>query len=233
MRLRTFLLAATILATCPRGGAQSLPLSDVVSFQPISSDLAETLAQAAWRAHLPMIAELAQPLPRIEVSEGTYVVKDLMQGIIRQAPEYKWESDGKIIHVYNTKLREARFNFLNLKFARFITPPNVSEFELTFPTLENGLLQGTSGGTAISGFGDPSLEKDRLQPAVLENVTGRQILSRVANESPSFLTIIVFPNDNPTEKQMKRDMNRNWFWQALGGQHSAHLQVEPSVSDPQ
>jgi len=83
MRLRTFLLAVTIIATCPWGNAQSDPLTDVISFQPISSDLAEAVAEVAWRSHLPMIAELAQPLPRIEIPQGTYVVKDLMQGIIR------------------------------------------------------------------------------------------------------------------------------------------------------
>ncbi|HET7890438.1 MAG TPA: hypothetical protein VFL34_02895 [Candidatus Sulfotelmatobacter sp.] len=231
MQLRKLLLAATILAIRSIGNCQVDPLKDVITVQSISSNLAEALAEVAWRSHLPLIAELAQPLPRIEIPEGTYVVKDLVQGIIRQSPAYRWESDGRAIHVYDTKLRGARFNFLNLKFERFIMPPNVSEFELTFPTLESGRLQGMLGGSAISGFGDPSLQEYSLPPATLENLTGREILVRVANESPTFLTVIVFPSENPTKRQMEQDINQNWFWQSLRQKNLQPLYVRPPATD--
>lgn len=67
----------------------------------------------------------------------------------------------------------------------------------------------------ITGFGDANLEKDTLEPGTLKNVTGRDILLRAANERPTFLSIVVFPTAEPTKKQMEKDINRNWFWEAL------------------
>jgi hypothetical protein len=213
------------------GNAQGDPFSEVIKCESKSADLANTLAQVAWLSHLPMIAELAQPLPRIEIAEGTYVAKDLLQEIARQAPDYQWAAEGKVVHFYNRKLSGAKFNFLNLRLPRFAMPSNLSEFKLTFPEREFGLLQGYSGGGLVTiGFGDTMLEKDLLQPVTLENVTGREILVRAANESPTFLTIIAFPNADPTQNEMEQDMNRNWFWQSFKEQRLKPLYVQPPAT---
>ncbi|HEY6338113.1 MAG TPA: hypothetical protein VIW68_06435 [Candidatus Sulfotelmatobacter sp.] len=231
MRLQTFLLGLALVGICPSGNAQAVPFSEAVRCGSISADLANTLAQVAWLSHLPMVAELAQPLPRIEIAESTYIAKDLLQEIIRQAPLYQWEAEGKVIHFYNTKLKEAKFNFLNLQFPRFVTPSNLSELKLTFPTREYGLLHEaySGGGIVITGFGDAMLEKDLLRSVTLEKVTGREILLRVASESPTFFTVIVFPNADPTKQQMERDINLNWFWQSLKEQPGP-LYVQPPAS---
>jgi hypothetical protein len=232
MQLQTLLLAIVLLGSCSSGRGQGDPLAELVRCQSISSDLANTLAQVAWLSQLTMIAELAQPLPKVEVAGGAYVVKDLLQSIARQAPEYEWRTEGKVIHFYSRQLKDAKFNFLNLRFSRFVMPPNLSELKLTFPTLEYGLLQGLSGGgMIIDGFGDVTLEKNSLRPATIENVTGREILIRAANESSTFFTVIVFPNSDPTRKQMELDINRNWFWQALKGQGAGPLYVQPPIDD--
>jgi hypothetical protein len=44
------------------------------------------MSRVSWLSQLPVIAELAQPLPRIEIAEGTYIVKDLLRQIVLQAP---------------------------------------------------------------------------------------------------------------------------------------------------
>jgi hypothetical protein len=232
VRLQTLLLVITLLGSRSSSHAQRDPLFEVITCQSTSSDLANTLAQVAWLSQLPMIAELAQPLPKIEIAEGTYVVKDLLQAVARQAPGYEWQPEGKVIHFYGRQLKDAKFNFLNLTFPRFVIPGNLSELKLTFPTLEYGLLQGLSGGgMIIDGFEDVTLEKNSLRPATIENVTGREILIRATNESPTFFTVIVFPNGDPTKKQMELDMNRNWFWQALRGQNAGPLYVQPPIDD--
>jgi hypothetical protein len=209
-------------------GIQSELGAEVVTCPQTTEDLANTLAKIAWLSHLPMVAEVAQPLPNIVVPEGLYVVKDLLEIVARQAPGYQWDAEGRIVHFYNQRLRNAKYNFLGIKFQRFIMPPNVSELKLTFPTLENALLEGLpSDGYFISGFGDAALEKARLAPATLTDVTGREVLLRTAKESPTFFTIIVFPNSDPTKKQMELDMNRNWFWQPLGDNEAETLYIKP------
>jgi hypothetical protein len=86
MRLGALLLALTVVALYPSGNAQGDPLSEVVNCDATSQDLANTLARVSWLSQLPVIAELAQPLPRIEIAEGTYIVKDLLRQIVLQAP---------------------------------------------------------------------------------------------------------------------------------------------------
>jgi hypothetical protein len=216
MRCCSALLALALAGVCPFGPAQGDSLNEVIKSGPISGDLASALARVAWLSQKPMIAELAQPLPRIEIADGPYVVKDLLHEIARQAPGYEWQAEGEVIHFYNAKLRRARLNFLNLTFPRFIMPPNLSDLKLTFSTREFALLHGYTGtGIVTSGFGDALLEKDSLRPETLENVTGRDIVFRVANESPTFFTIIVFPDADPTKEQMETDVNLNWFWGSL------------------
>lgn len=196
----------------------------------MSTNLADALYQVAWLAHVPLIAELAQPLPSVEISQGTYIVKDLLQTLARQAPAYEWRSEGKAVHFYNSRLAAAKFNFLNLRFPRFTMPGNLSDLKLTFPTREYALLQGSTGESIIiEGFGDPLLERNTLSAAVLENITGREILFRAANERPTFVSIVVFPNDDPTKKQVEVDMNRNWFWRALSSPRPVPFYVDPPV----
>lgn len=227
VRFYTVLLVLSLAGGHPPSTAQSDPLNEVVRCGRLSANLADALAQVAWLSHVPMIGELAQPLPRIQLTEGVYPAKDLLREIARQAPSYQWETEGRVIHFYSTQLREAKFNFLNWSFPRFIMPPNISDLKLTFSTREFGLLHGYTGtGIATTGFGDALLGKDLLRPVTLDHVTGREILFRVANESPTFFTIIVFPNGDPTKEQMASDVDLSWFWESLKG-HPEPLYVQP------
>lgn len=104
MRIHIFALIL-VIAIYPLGHRQQVDsYNTVLTCESISADLANALARVAWLSHLPMVAELAQPLPKIEITHGTYIAKDLLQEIARQAPEYQWEAEGKVIHFYNSKL---------------------------------------------------------------------------------------------------------------------------------
>jgi hypothetical protein len=116
---------------------------------------------------------------------------------------------------YNKKLRQARFNFLNLKFSRYVFPPDLSELKLRFPTQAEGLLEGYSGAgwMTIGGFGDKLLEKEKLQQIALENVTPFEVLVHIASDSPSFYTMLVFPSAAPTKNDAKKRVV--WQWGSL------------------
>jgi hypothetical protein len=232
MRMRPCLLLLAVVLVGVGTRAQNGPPDGKVRHEAISADLSNALARVASIYRLPIIAELAQPLPKIRLAEGTDDPKLLLQEMARQAPGYDWRASGRVILFYNKKLREAKFNFLNLRFPRFSMPANLSELKLIFPELEGGLLQGYAGaGVVVTGFGDALLAKDLLQPATLQNVSGREILLRAATESPTFLTIVVFPNAEPTKKQVERDIGRNWFWQALKEERPGPIYVEPPLTD--
>lgn len=230
-RLCALLAGFALVAACPSVCAQTAPLGRIVRHDAISADLANALAQVAWRSQMPIIAELAQPLPKVDLAEGSDSVEYLLQAVARQAPGYQWEAEGRAVHFYNAKVEGANFNFLNLTFPRFAMPGNLSELKLTFAAREYGLMQGYSdGGIATTGFGDAILEGNLLQHTVFENITGREILLRAADESPTFFTAIVFPNADPTKTQVMRDMNRNWFWLPLRAQRPGTLYVQPPAA---
>ena len=105
MHLKTLMLA--LVLTPLFGNAQVDPNNKVSTTELISADLADVLAQVAWLSKSPMLAEIAQPLPRVEIARGTYVIKDLLQELVRQAPEYRWDVEGRVIYFYNQKVERS------------------------------------------------------------------------------------------------------------------------------
>lgn len=65
----------------------------------------------------------------------------------------------------------------------------------------------------MTGFGDTLLEKEKLHRATLENVTPLEILVHVAEDSPSFYTILVFPSAEPTKNEAEKQVV--WHWGSL------------------
>lgn len=232
MKLCLHLIVALVLAVdCSPVNAQSDPLGQAIAHPALSGDLANVLAQVAHSGHIPFVAELAQPLPKIKVPEGSHTGRDLLDLIAQQAPGYTWELKGSVVHFYNRRLSHAKFNFLNLRFRQFYMRKNVSDLKLWLPNLEVGLLNGKdTSGAAISGFGNPELEKNTLQPEGLVNVTGREILFRAATESPTFFTVIVFPSDAPKTKREAEQTTLNWFWRSLNEEFKP-LYVQPLHGD--
>ena len=215
LRLHASLLVAVLGVACT-GFAQGnkKPERPAPQYGQPPQDLANALVQMARASHVPLIAELALPLPMIPTSEGVPLDAATLKQLVKQAPGYTWENDGKAIHFYSKKLRNARYNFLHVKFDRFTVPPNLSDLKLWLPGRATGLLQGFSGeGGATTGFGDPQLENKKLQRATLQNVTPLEVLAHIANESPTFYAVIVFPGITPTKDQAEKQVS--WHWGSL------------------
>ncbi len=194
--------------------AQNRPQNRGVEYGPTPTDLANALAQMARSSKLPLIAELSQPLPQIEVTQGTPLSPTALNALLVQAPGYAWKQEGKTVHFYNVRLRDARFNFLNLEFSRFTLPSNLSELKLWLPGRAVGLLEGfSSEGGATTGFGSAELQKETLRPVALTNVSPLEVLLHAANEKPIFYTVIVFPSASPSKEQAEKEVN--WFWGTL------------------
>jgi hypothetical protein len=211
---RYSLVLALILTLAAYASEQSSPTRKPAPQYGPPQDLANALAQMARASHVPLIAELAQPLPRIPTEEGKPLNADTLNQLVKQSPGYEWKMEGKVVHFYNKKLRQARFNFLNLKFPRFTIPPNLSQFQLWFPGRAIGLLQGYTGEGGVSGgFGDPLLEKEALQRETLENVTALGVLIHVANQSPTFYTVLAFPSAAPTKNEAEKQVS--WHFGSL------------------
>lgn len=232
MRQRLHLIVVLLfVVNCSPVNGQSDFLSQTITHASLSGDLANVVAQVAHSGRIPMIVELAQPLPQIKIPGGSHTGRHLLELIAQQAPGYTWEVKGTVVHFYNRRLSQAKFNFLNLKFRQFYMPRNVSELKYELPTLVGGLLHGYDGlGGAFSGFGNTELEKDRLQPAGLVSVTGREILFRAATESPTFFTVIVFPSAAPKTIKEAEQTTLNWFWQSFNGQLQ-RLYIQPPRAD--
>jgi hypothetical protein len=218
-RLCSLLLAATFLSyawAIGQGQArpQPPPQPPPPQYGQPPADLANALVQMARASHVPIIAELVWPLPKIPTAEGKPLNPGTLNELVKQAPGYEWKMEGKAIHFYNKKLRNARFNFLNLKFPRFTIPPDLSDLKLWLPGRAEGLLEGYTGeGGATSGFGDTLLGKQKLQRVTLENVTPLEVLVHVANESPTFYTVLVFPSAAPTKDEAEKRVV--WQWGSL------------------
>jgi hypothetical protein len=212
LRLRGLSLAAVLLL-CAGATGQGRPSPPPQYGQP-PADLANALVQMARASHVPIIAELVWPPPTIPTTEGKPLNPQTLDDLVRQAPGYEWKMEGKAVHFYNKKLRQAQFNFLNFKLPRFTIPPNLSDLKLWLPGRAVGLLEGYTGeGGATSGFGDTRLEKEKLQQATLENVTPLEVLVRVANENPTFYTVLIFPSAEPTKKEAEKQVA--WHWGSL------------------
>jgi hypothetical protein len=180
----------------------------------IRGNLAEALTQLAYSTKTPIIGELAQPLVSIHVSEGIHSPEDLVRELVRQAPGYKWESRGKVMLFYREDLQRNALNILNLKFERFTMPNNVSQLKYALPNMETGLLDRTSEkGILLTGFGDTELQKDSLKGEVIEDINGREILVRAANQNPTFSVILVFPKG--TLRTTSESKQVEWFWQSF------------------
>jgi hypothetical protein len=226
LRSRTFVAVALLVClSCTCGTAQSDSRRPLPNYGRPPADLANALIQMARASHTPLIAELVWPLPDVPASDGTPLTPERLNDLVRQAPSYEWKMEGKAVHFYNRKLRQAPFNFLNLKFSRFTVLPDLSQLKIWLPVEAEGLLEGYSGtGGATSGFRDTLLEKEKLQPVTLQNVTTLQVLVHVANESPSFYAVLVFPSAAPTKNEAEKEVV--WQWGSL------NEKLQPVYTEP-
>lgn len=218
-------LNSRILTACVTGLVTLSPclaqsgLDSAMDHEKLSGNMPEMLRFIAQRYHLPLVAELCQPLPNhFSIPEERDTARELLFKMTAQAPAYQFDTlRGDGVHFYCTEVLHAGANFLNLTFQQFTMPSNVSELKLFLPAKLNGLRNGLDGsGLVTSGFGVPELQKQRLSPEELKNVSGRDILMRAAEETRGFYTIVVFPSSSLPSDVFANYAFQHWFWGPLG-----------------
>jgi TonB family protein len=192
----------------------------------ITGDLAEALGAIAVQMRVPIVAELALPLPNgFNVPDGDETAEKLLNSIIAASPGYSWKWVGRIAHIYNRRLLTAPSNFLNFDLESLLLPSNVAEFSVT---VRNALWQCSIPkriadhrqcpapiGGVIGGLWPTALEPLRLTPKRIGATSARQVMLEVANDSGRFYSIVVFPRPNARTPQDAEFAFYHWAWHPL------------------
>ena len=197
-------------AKCP---AQSLDIA--TAHDQVSGNLPELLRFVAQHYRVPVVAELALPLPEhLRIRPGTNSATEVLQELLKSAPDYQFEVIGRnVVHFYRSDITEAPQDFLNLRFRQFTMPPNVSDLKVFLRAKVYALRKGLQGiGVVTSGFGEPELAGDTLPHLEMKDVSGREILLRAAEESPTFYTVLVFLDKHANTEASMNYASQHWFW---------------------
>lgn len=215
MRFVSLSLAACLLLlfapefVCSQSGQQNN--------QVISGDMAEVLATFATKCHVPMLLELAEPVPKqIEASISNCDSTRFLSSVLTHHPDQSFEVKGRVLHVFDKNLQKEKNNFLNWKFDKFTLPENVAEFENILGAKLEAKREGvnTKGGV-INGLYPDDLAKRTLPSNTYIHKTTREILLDVENIDGSFMTSVIFPKDKRlSSADVSRAFSR-WQWTSI------------------
>jgi hypothetical protein len=220
-----FCLPLSAVTSVQKGPSQQISKLDLALPHPEKiGNLAEVLGFIASEYEVPVIAELVYPLPqKLRIPSGTHTAPALIRELMRQTRDYSWERRGKVAHIFNNAVRSAPENLLNGRFSRYQIPSNVGDLQWLLPTRLKGLVYGQKGeGFAASGF--RTLEDLPLQPVLMKNVSGLEVLIEAANQSGRFYSIVVFPKLTPTKDDADWTLE-NWVWGDLKNPQPFYLQA--------
>ena len=196
-----------------------------------SGDLAEVLSFLAHTYRLPLIAELAQPLPKVTIAANKQRVPQVFDSLMQQAPGYAWAWENGVVHVFNKRLLTQSKNFLNWRLTNFISPIDLGTFSSALPTQLHNLEIGYHGlGSVGNGLIPQKLQQILLPGQTFRNASARQILFSTAQSSKQFYSIVVFPNAHPRTHADAEFAFQNWFWRAIGDQSSQHIYAQKPPS---
>lgn len=161
-----------------------------------NASIIEALAQLRSRASphlllfsLEVVPFLRAPEQNLNFSLRTGTVGQVLGKIINQDPRYDFEViDEQLVHVFPRKSRRDPANLLNIQVEHFKVSgiaysELVSYLPYHVPELQLELMRrGRAGGVVGSVLSETGVPTLRLE---LENVTVRDILNRVAQESES------------------------------------------------
>jgi len=206
--------------------AQSGPAGTRVHHGVIQGDLAEALGAVAVQSQIPILAELALPLPHdFHIAEGEDSAEHLLNLLVAASPNYSWEWDGRVAHFYNRHLVTAPADFLNLRFESFVLTGSVARLSAV---LRNAIWACHFGirpagqrtcsiaeGGVIGGIWPSDLQRLRLAPRELRKTSARKVLLDAENESGQFFTMVVFPRENAITAQDAEFAFSHWAWHSL------------------
>lgn len=163
---------------------------------------------------VPLLVEVAYPLPDLTIPAGKFSARQLLDQAVRQLHSYGWQDDRGVAHLYEKDVIASRRNLLNVRIHRFWFPDNVAEFDYYFRPCIYGTTQGYDCiGGAFSGIKPPDLKKEQLPKLeAFKDVPARSILLRALQANGHFYVVIVF--------EKKRDLMglfplRSWNMRSL------------------
>lgn len=178
--------------------------------------LKQALEQIAQTYGVPIFAELANPEPEIDIPKETTTPRRLLDGLALLYPQYKWTIHGSIIHFYDETVRDEPGNFLNVKLKSFTISGTVADVDLRLKSEVNKVRLGINApGELIVGLSPTALRKDRLPKLSLEDVTGREVLFRLAEMAPEFYTAISFPRQKALTEADIQEAFAGWVWASI------------------
>jgi hypothetical protein len=197
-----------------RVAGSSLRLKDFVSF-------------IATSFKVPMLVETPNPIPDIDMPDGLFTARQLLDSAIQQMPGYEWRDVAGVAHIYEKLLVRSQGNLMNVVVPRFAFPSDVGEFMYRFRPCVNSVIQGFDcGGGIYTGFQLPKLKQGRLPyMQAFSDETARNIMLAALKENGRFYVLIAFESNNP--KLKSKYPFANWFAESLEVDEPAPIWIQP------
>lgn len=183
----------------------------------IAGNLAEVLLTISTRFHISILGEMVAPIP-VNLLLNLSVFKDGPQALdelVKEQPDYSWYSTKEGVVVFGQrKLLAAAGNPMNVRLKTYRMPTDLNIFKLTFPNaVATANDKAKAEGGVVTGIGLPPEMSPPLSKMVLNNVTAREVLIKVATDVGTLYSVIVLPTSQP------KDLRQQAFltWDIAGG----------------
>jgi hypothetical protein len=180
-------------------------------------DLRDLLVQTANEFRLPMVMELAQPLPEgLRLRGGERTPRQTLDLLVAQCPEYIWQQHKNVVYFYHKGLKNSSNNFLNWKISSIRISNSVADIEMRLRAEINKSKQQVRGTGGLSvGLYSTDLSKHQLPGQTLRDVTVREVILKVAQLDQAFYSLIIFGSSEPrTDADLDLALSQ-WRWRAL------------------
>jgi hypothetical protein len=235
-RIGVICIAVVMAFECSAGRCQAEKVTQTIRQGGKTGNVPMLLAYIATIYHIPLVAEVVYSGERISVPAGSYTAQAMLD-LASRAASVEWNLDDDVVHVFDTRLRDERWNYLNHRPPHFSVPNNVADLQLQIEdrinTAQAGLEDKAGGveGGFHSGITARELVLIPLAPELLNGYTVQDILLKEA-AAGGFYSIVVFPHLMKT-KGSESDWNYvslNWFWGSIKVPLQSDLAVEtPTV----
>jgi hypothetical protein len=219
--LRLLFFFSLVVLACVGLKGQVSNATDLTQAPPVlSGNVEQVVSEFATRCHIPVLAEVAEPLPtdlRIELSACDSA--RFFNDIVRKNPSYSFRLHGRAVHFFDRKLMLEHQNFLNWKFKEFVLPKNVAEFKNVLTSRLGGKRRGVeSKGGLVHGLYPLDLSSRSLPPNRYVDKTAREILLSVEDLDGTLLAVVVFPKRKGlTDRDLDAAFSR-WQWRSVAGE---------------
>lgn len=220
--LKVFWITTVLLAAVFAGAelkaeeAAQLGLDTPKPLPIIYGDLRGLLGGVAEAYRLPLVAVLAGPSKRMKLPAGTFPPRQVLDLLVEKYPDYSWQVRDSVVYFYHRVAKEDPKNMLNWRIPRFTISDTVADIEMRLRANLNKIWKGVKGeGGVMVGIPSSGFEKHVLSKIVLHDVTGEEILLKVASIDRRFFSILAYPTPPPIGDDDIYRAFLNWDWVAF------------------